>query len=216
LSVAVEEEDAQMLVLGSCHRGPLGRTLAGSVGESLMHGAPCAVAVAPRGYGAGGQPSLLHFGVAYDGSDEARIALETAVALARRCRGEVTVLTVADYPHYGYATAWSVLSAGEMVDAERQAKQAILDEALAAIPSDVRADGRLLTGSPGIQLSDGSGAFDLLVVGSRAYGGVRRTLLGSTTRKVIHSASCPVLVMPRGTGAESVEPPQAESSAAPA
>ena len=169
-----------------------------------MHGAPCAVAIAPRGYGDDGEPSLLHLGVAYDGSVESRSALQTAIALARRCHGELTVLTVADYPHYGYATAWSVLSAGEIVDAERRSKQAILDEGLAAIPSGVQAGGRLLTGAAGNQLSDASADFDLLVVGSRAYGSMRRTLLGSTTRKLIHSAGCPVLVMPRGTEADSL------------
>ena len=41
---------ASLIVLASSHRGPLGRTLLGSVGESLTHGAPCAVAIAPRGY----------------------------------------------------------------------------------------------------------------------------------------------------------------------
>ena len=43
-------EGALAIVVGPSHRGPLGRILPGSVGERLLHGAPCPVAVAPRGY----------------------------------------------------------------------------------------------------------------------------------------------------------------------
>ena len=45
-----ESEEAMAIVLGSAHRGAVGRTVLGSVGESLLQGAPCAVAVAPAGY----------------------------------------------------------------------------------------------------------------------------------------------------------------------
>ena len=41
-----------------------------------------------------------------------------------------------------------------------------------------------------------------MVTGSRAYGPLRRTVLGSTTRKLIRSSSCPVLVLPRGSGVD--------------
>jgi nucleotide-binding universal stress UspA family protein len=47
--VAVEL-DAAAIVVGSCHRSDVGRVLAGSVGAGLLHGAPCPVAIAPRGY----------------------------------------------------------------------------------------------------------------------------------------------------------------------
>ena len=38
---------------------------------------------------------------------------------------------------------------------------------------------------------------DLLVLGSRAYGPIRRALAGSVSSAVVHHAPCPVLVMPR-------------------
>jgi len=40
-----EEIGADVLVIGSTHRGKIGRTLLGSTGESVLHGAPCPVAV---------------------------------------------------------------------------------------------------------------------------------------------------------------------------
>ncbi len=40
LHEVAEDEGADVIVLGSTHRGGLGRVLPGSVGERLLHGAP--------------------------------------------------------------------------------------------------------------------------------------------------------------------------------
>jgi hypothetical protein len=47
---------------------------------------------------------------------------------------------------------------------------------------------------------------DLLVVGSRSYGPVLRTMLGSVTAELTRSAPCPLLVFPRGSGRHHVRP----------
>ncbi|MDX6584016.1 MAG: hypothetical protein QOI10_3200 [Solirubrobacterales bacterium] len=197
-----EREGAAMVVLGSCHRGPLGRTLAGSVGESLMHGASCAISIAPHGYAERSQAPLLRIAVAFDGSAEAWPALETGIGLAERCHARLTVISVADYPSYGYAAAWSVLTAEDITDYEEEEKRRLLDLALGRIPAGLESEGRLLTGDAGSVLSEVSGGFDLIVTGSRAYGPLRRTLLGSTTRKLIRDSACPVLVLPRAVGVD--------------
>lgn len=202
LHEAAELERAQMLVIGSSHRGPVGRTLAGSVGESLMHGAPCAITVAPRGYDEGEKDRMLHIGVAFDGSPEAWTALETGIGLAERCHGQITVIAVADYPRYGYAASWSILTSGQFRGYEQEEKQRLLDLALSRIPVGLVRGSRVLTGEAAPLLSEASAEFDLMVAGSRAYGPLRRTLLGSTTRKLIRSASCPVLVLPRAAGVD--------------
>lgn len=202
LNELAEQEGADVIVLGSSHRGPIGRTLAGSVGESLMQGASCAIAIAPRGYGERGPEGLLRIAVAFDGSPEAWTALETAIGFAERCHGELTVISVADYSRYGYAAAWSILSAGEFEDAEREGKRRLLELALGRVPSGLASEGRIPTGDPGSVLSELSGEFDLVVSGSRAYGPLRRTLLGSTTRKLIRASDCPVLVLPRAVGVD--------------
>ena len=44
-----EEELPTALVVGSSHRGPFGRVIAGRVASRLFAGAPCPIAVAPRG-----------------------------------------------------------------------------------------------------------------------------------------------------------------------
>ena len=45
-----EEIGADLIVVGSSQHGHAGQTLLGNVGVALMHGSPCAVAIAPRGY----------------------------------------------------------------------------------------------------------------------------------------------------------------------
>jgi nucleotide-binding universal stress UspA family protein len=72
LDVAVEL-DAAAIVVGTSHRGRVLRVLAGSVTTGLLHGAPCPVAVAPRGY-VGGPAGLRRIGVGF-------------VQHARRARG---------------------------------------------------------------------------------------------------------------------------------
>lgn len=42
-----EREHADLIVVGSSHRGTLGRVLPGSVPELLLHSASCPIAVAP-------------------------------------------------------------------------------------------------------------------------------------------------------------------------
>ena len=200
LEQCAESEGAKLIVVGSTHRGPVGRTLYGSTGESLLHGAPCAVAVAPRRLGGGGEPGGI--GVAFDGTPESWSALETAIGLAVRTRTELTVLSVADFLSYGYSTAWSVFTAGELEDAERREKRRLIDTALDRIPEGTIASGRLLVGNAGLCLAEVSSEFDLIVTGSRGYGPLRRTVLGSTTRNLISASACPVLILPRAVGTD--------------
>ena len=54
---------ALAIVVGSSHRGPVGRIVPGSVGERLLHGAPCPVAVAPRGYSGEAFAGIQRIGV---------------------------------------------------------------------------------------------------------------------------------------------------------
>src|SRR3712207_3944958 len=51
-----EQEDADLIAIGSSEYGALGRIVAGSTGRALLHGAPCAIAVAPAGFSAAGGP----------------------------------------------------------------------------------------------------------------------------------------------------------------
>ena len=168
---------ASVLVLGPPHRGPVARALRGDVAEGALTGAPCAVAVATPETTA---DAPRRIGVGWDGSPEACEALEWAVQLAERTAGRVVLLHV-----------------GDRQPAERADGRAISDVAREA-RERVPAHARLLWGDAGIALVHASGTLDLLVVGSRGRGPLRRALLGSVSDRVLREARCPVVVLPRG------------------
>jgi nucleotide-binding universal stress UspA family protein len=96
LTEIAEDERADVVVIGSTHRGGLGRVLPGSVGERLLHGAPCAVLVAPRGFAERESGyAIATVGVGYDGRTESSHAREVAAALASELGASLTTITVA-------------------------------------------------------------------------------------------------------------------------
>ena len=202
LMAAADREDAAAIVIGSSHHGVAGRIALGSVGTSLIHGAPCAITVAPSGL-AEQEPQLLKVGVAFDGSEEASSALETGIGIAQRTKARLTVVSIADYGSaYAFSAAWTVYTAAQIKDLEKDEKEKVLEQALKRVPRELPVDGRVLSGSPARVLSDVSSEFDLHIMGSRGYGPVGRTFLGGVATHVIHTSRCPVMVLPRGAGSD--------------
>ena len=200
-------EQADLVVVGSSHHGPLGRVLLGSAGERLLSGAPCAVAVAPHGYAAHGPNAFGLIAVAFDGSPEARAALRAAHDLATRTGAALRVLMVVEPPaaipgQFVPLPGLEPLVTIERADAlQRQelAGKSALDAAVYSLGDGIAVEQQVLFGrDPAATILDVSAAdVDLLVLGSRAYGPVRRALLGSVSGGVVRHASCPVLVTPR-------------------
>jgi nucleotide-binding universal stress UspA family protein len=194
-----EVSDADLIVVGSSHRGRIGQVLAGSVGVTLLHGAPCPVAIAPRGYADKGTGGIAHVTVGFDGSPEANMALADAVDLARAADAPLKVVTVAEPPAIVYGkgggpnNAWQALTEDiKGIMRER------LDEAVASLPEDVRVESALLVGGAAEKLVEAAGAEPgVMVVGSRGYGPARRVLLGSASSELVRSTLCPVIVHPR-------------------
>lgn len=195
-------EDALVIAIGSTHRGPLGRVFPGSAGENLLRGAPCAVAIAPRGYAARDEHRFVRIGVAFDGSPEAWTALETAIGLAERLHARLSLVTVAEPVRVGYRDALAALGGAAIPIHEEEEKQGVLRLGLARVSDGVPVEGRLAIGEAGRQIAEAAETFDLLVIGSRGYGPLRRTLLGSASGRAIRSAPCPVLVLPRAAGVD--------------
>jgi nucleotide-binding universal stress UspA family protein len=198
-----EQEGADAIALGSTHRGPVGRIYPGSVAERLLHGAPCAVAVAPRGFAshAKGEPRVL--AVAFDGSRESHAALELASGLAEAA--EATLRVVAVHEPFTATSAGIAPMGTYDVGAvtQREAMEQRLDEAVAELPAQLRAKGLLLKGRAAEELlRETELGVDLLVMGSRGHGPVGRVLLGGVSAKVVRSAPCPVLVLPRNAAHE--------------
>jgi nucleotide-binding universal stress UspA family protein len=185
-----EDLDAELIVVGSSRHGRLGRLLLGDVSRGVLHHAPCPVAVASRGY-RGAPPRTI--GVGFDGSPEARAALDLASGFAGDRDAALSVFVAWEDPPMPVAE----LAAADVRDL-REERSRWADQqlagALAKLPS---AAGRVLHGRPDQVLAEAAATCDLLVVGSRGWGPARRIAAGSTSDRLIHEAQCPVLVVPR-------------------
>jgi nucleotide-binding universal stress UspA family protein len=187
-------EGAAALAVGSSHRGALGRVLAGNVATQLLSGSPCPVAVAPRGL-AGEEVPLRTFGVAFDGSPESWTALQRGAALALAGGGSVRII-----PALEPITAPPVSPLeGDRILRERRARCELASEqAVASVSQDVHPEARIVVGDPVRALeTEAHEGLDLLVLGSRGFGPLRRVLLGSVSSQLVRLAPCPVLVVPR-------------------
>ncbi|HET8599106.1 MAG TPA: universal stress protein [Segeticoccus sp.] len=169
-----------VLVVGSSERAAIGRISLGSTVERLLPGAPCPVAVAPRGYSRT-EARISTIGVAYDESAEAQQALDVGVMVARRDGLALRIVAVSGSPD--------------------SALEARLEKVAAGLGNDVTATSEVIVDSDVVDtLADLPGQHpDLLVCGSRGYGPVRQVLLGSVSARLIRHAAYPVIVVPRTT-----------------
>jgi nucleotide-binding universal stress UspA family protein len=206
-----EQEHAEIVVVGSSHRGPLGRTYPGSTGDRLLQGSACPVAVAPRGLREDPPPALRTVAVAFIDTPEAHEALRVAAALAERGGARLRLLSVV--PSRAEVLAPVVGRDAEEAFAARarEVYGRALDDALAGLRDRVEATGELLEGDvvDALATIDRRDA-DLLVCGSRGYGPLRRVLLGGVSSRLLRRAACPLLVVPRSAEAVgSCMPPRA-------
>lgn len=179
--------EADMLVVGSSRRGLLGRVVLGDDTRAALNGAPCAIAIAPAGYG-GRQAEIREIGVGYNESAESQRALDLARELADTLGAKLSAFEAISVPTYAFlgGPAISEDAVEELVD---QARQRIAD--LGAV------EPHAVYGDAAEELSLYSASLDLLIVGSRAYGPVGRLIHGSTTHQLARMARCPLLVLTR-------------------
>jgi nucleotide-binding universal stress UspA family protein len=199
-------EKADLLVVGSRHRRRLQRIVESDQALQVMHGASCAVAVAPDPVAA--HSELHRIGVGIDATPESALALAMARDLAVRTGARLSLYAVVEESVLGLMGLTPMAYYGEtlteLLDAGRVDAQNLLAARLDACEG-VAADGHVLLGQAAGELILASEGLDLLVLGSRRWGLLRRLALGSTSERVIRHAACPVLVPPRGTDTHGVE-----------
>jgi nucleotide-binding universal stress UspA family protein len=191
-----EQEHAALVVVGSTHRGAVGRVVPGTIAERLLSGAACPVAVAPAGYAESTSSGLEVIGVAYDGTEESRQALDGAAALATRAGARLRIITAHQRIAFGAIASPGGVSLQSVNERLEQALRERLDEAVAAHPGI--AEGVFTSGDAAEALAAQSEELDLLVAGSRGYGPLGAVLLGSTTHRLMRASACPLIVTPRG------------------
>ena len=130
-----------------------------------------------------------------DLSASSRNALSTAIALAKRFEGALTLVHVWQPPLYGIPEA---PIAGEVIqEMSDAAARSLADWEASARSEGVTVASRLLAGDPANEISAvalACGA-DLIVMGTHGRTGLKHVLLGSVAEKVVRHAPCDVLVV---------------------
>jgi nucleotide-binding universal stress UspA family protein len=192
------KQGSGLIVVGSTKRGRAGRVLPGSTAERVLHGAECAVALAPKGYR---RRPIETVAVGFLDTPEGHAALAAAYELARRAGAKlraISVLHPSGELDAALAEGTPPLKAHMLQGHHRAQHQEALDRAVASLPPGVEVATELHVADPAETLIRISEHVDVLVCGSRGYGPIRSILLGGVSRRLVEGAYCPVLVLPRG------------------
>lgn len=189
-TLITKSKTARAVVVGSRGRGTVQRALLGSVSWAMIHHAHCPVAVVSGTAGSDAVSARKPVLVGVDGSMKNVPAVAIAFQEAAvRGVGLTALRCWSDSSDGDYLTsAWNTV---------RDKESARLDEDLAvhrARHPGVPVRGIVVRDQPARALLTESDNAQLLVVGSRGRGGFAGLLLGSTSRALVQSVECPIIV----------------------
>ncbi|MDQ0159998.1 universal stress protein [Alkalibacillus salilacus] len=149
-----------------------------------------------------------HVLLAYDGSPDSQKALEIAEGITRQSDARLYLVFVEGHDPYNHPAPYdnealndpnqnfpNISQMNSYEDVERLA-DSVMEQAKSEVSKDIDVRFDVLTGPPErriIQYSE-ENDIDLIVIGNRGLGGVKRFVMGSISHKVSNDAHCPVLV----------------------
>ncbi len=176
------KKDYDLIVMGARGENEKDAYALGSVTKKVIMHTDCPTLIVKK---VSPISSLL---VCVDGSENSVKALDYALKLAEKMGSKITLLNVQELRLYES----SPKTAEELGDK-------ILSKTLDAVgQKKIKADKKLEFGviSDSIVEVAEKGNYDLIVLGSRGLGTVKRFLLGSISDDVSHKAKCSVLIVP--------------------
>ncbi|MBV8431007.1 MAG: universal stress protein [Solirubrobacterales bacterium] len=182
-----ESMRADVLVVGCSRRGRLGRVFLKDDALASLDGAACAVAIAPAGY-VRSRHRLQEIGVGYNDWPESQTALAVGRRLAKETGARLSACEAVLLPSRLYPEG----VAGIEATVER-----LVSDARRRLSRLGDVEPRAVYGDPAHELARYSDSVDLLIVGSRGLGRAGRLLAGSTSRSLVRTAGCPLLVVDR-------------------
>jgi nucleotide-binding universal stress UspA family protein len=183
---AAERLDADLVVIGSCRRGLMGRILSGDDVRETLRDAQRPVAVAPRGFALADAP-VQTIGLGWDRGSEANEALGFARTLATGLHAQLHALNVVALP------PWPVIE-GTTTQMEVDAAVQEAEDLLAGLEA---VETSTVTGEAADELKIFAAEVDVLVVGSHQRGSIGRIAMGSTSESLARDCARPLVVVPR-------------------
>lgn len=177
LADAARDEDADLIVIGSSHRGRFEQIFVGDVTSSLLDRAPCSVAIAERGF-AGRKARIGSIAVAVDEEGASSFAAHLGAELARAAGIDLLRLVHVDKPAAPYA-------AGKRTP-DRPHSSA-LQEAVAPVGPQ-RVEFELRTGPPADELVALSDEVDLVLLGRDVTDDSRSRFVSRILAHTAHSS----------------------------
>jgi len=138
-----------------------------------------------------------HILVPLDFTDIAQKPLEMGAELARLCHGKLTLLSVVDESFPNPDILSLQLPWADYYRHLREAAASTLQEVRDTLPKELSVDIAVVRGKPAqaiAQFAQENGC-DLIIMATHGTSGLQQAILGSVTRRVMHLATCPVLVV---------------------
>ncbi|MGI9556707.1 MAG: universal stress protein [Solirubrobacterales bacterium] len=191
-----ETERADLLVIGSTHRGGVGRVLPGSLALQIIGSTGCPLVIAPRRVPHDGEAGTGPVVAAFDGGDLASRAVKFAAQLAAQADAPLHVVGVAvSQAQVEAALAGYGVQAGSAPD--RATLQEELEQLLEELPDNVAANWTVVEGSPVDTLVNAAqGSRGIFVSGSHGRGPLMSLILGSVSDAVAQRISWPAVLVP--------------------
>jgi len=135
-------------------------------------------------------PNIL---VAVDGSESAKKAFEKSIYLAQKCNSRIDLVHVVQCEVGGDSA-----NTFEKIDELKEKAKKMLEEyKIQASSKNVPIQITVMQGDPAkviIELAKAKN-YDLIIMGTRGRTAFQELLIGSVSQKVMHHASCPVMVV---------------------
>lgn len=196
VTALAEEQDGDLIVVGSRGHGVIESMLLGSVSAEIVDRSRLPVLVARR-------RSIDRVVLGWDGSEGAEQAVGCLLDWGIFTRSEIHVVSVADLrlPTWTDSSTMGEEAAAAAFEraaepSRQQHEQMAHEMSKRLTRAGLTSEAHLRDGDPGYELVRAAETFeaDLIVVGTRGRTGLARLLLGSVARNVLHHAHCSVLV----------------------
>lgn len=189
-----QDEDIDLIVMGTHGRHGLDRVIMGSVAEQVVRRSPCAVMTVR--YNAAGDKVTGPILVPVDFSTFSEGTVRQAVELAEAYEAELHLAHVVE--PIALPSVYGVDPVGVMVpDMEQRAETALKELGERFIPESITWATHVLVGHAVheiVHLAESLGA-RLIVVATHGLTGLKRLLMGSVTEQVVREAPCLVFTV---------------------